>query len=316
MKTNKHFIVEYIDELTKLGWNVDEIDVFLNSFGDEKEAGFMFEQSKVFGSELFNKMLEVNLQNTAEHKIDLIKNYFDLNFSKSIDLTNQHNELYDIINNIIINSNIFLNLGEVPTKLQYFVHRTLRKALNDNVISQYNDGIEKMFADGWFIEKSFVITILSFSRYHQIGHAITLNDCNIYDPKFNIKILSKDKKFERIYNMKLKMFLDEIVTKYDGDLTQAGVGVVTNAETYNYGYSVKLGHRLYDINPYNKWGTDYYQYEDDGTKENQLGRKIRLKDMKNCKYKTYLKKYFPDVDYTELKQSVKELLKVYKKSNL
>lgn len=317
-------ISDNVYELAYLGWSKEEIEAYLGTLisgdiGDGSYASYLKsvrnknKESQTVGSDVFNSMLDAG-GSSSDKKLEIVKTYYDLGLPQSKHLSDPSNQYYDLINGIVQTSSVFGNIEDTPSDMQYFVHTTLRKSLNDNVIGGYptgQDGLETMFLDGWIIPGApDPAQILHYSRYHQLGDEFTLSDGRVYNPKYNIKVVSENKKFERIYNTELGMFLDEIVTdrNYKKDLTKAGVGVVTNAETYNYGYPDE--HTKYDVNPYNEWGTDY---RDDYEKDDDDLKKSNLEENYNNGYKDYIEEN-SDTSYVNMQKEANDVVDIYNKA--
>lgn len=209
-------------------------------------------------------------------------------------------EIFELINGAVLNSKVFEDLGSEPTDLQNFIHYTLRMELNSIGIAQYSggeDGLRKMFADGWTIAGgSDFDEILRSSRYHAIGDVMTLSNGKDYNPKFNIKVLSKDKTFERIYNTELGMFLDEIYLEFPEDFNNNGIGISSNIETYNYGYP--NNHGPVDVRPYNAFGTK--PGDDTELKDDELKKFTRDSETPYSDYINDINLYESMVDAAEL----------------
>lgn len=235
-----------------------------------------------------------------------------------------YNDEYDNyclnINKLVRDSEIFKTIDKEPTPLQYFVHTTLRFMLNDKVIEKYSkrnyecgkDELVAMFNDGWKINgiRLGVDEVLRASRYHAIGNKVGLNDGKIYNPKYNVKLNSSNKIFERIYNVELQLFLDQIRVKYKKDFLK--IGNSTNIETYNYGGL--SGHGKLDVMTYNAWGNDYYDgLEDSGVIMNTDKTVIAtLVGLNSKQYCNYLNNHY-DTNYLDMKSKCETIIEICKR---
>ncbi len=324
-------IEENVDKLLNLGWDEKEVEVFLMELNDccirtdlcgihQRKLSILISESRVIGSDLFNKMFMTNMVNRGDEKLKVLHTYYDLRLPKSPNLNNRENAYYGLVNKAVANSTIFdkkkVKVNIEPTSLQYFTHTILRRELNNNIISGYHGGkrgLKEMFVDGWSLCATNIKDIIRKSRYHQIGDIIEFEDGKLYNPKYNLKLLSNNSNFERIYNAGLELFLDEIVLEYAKELNAAGVGTITNLETYNYGKG-KIFHRKYDVNTFDIWGSDYYNLDEQNGEVGAKGKKVNLAKMTTHRYRKYLKKYYKNIYYKEMKKIVKKVLKTYQQS--
>lgn len=269
-----------IMEFKALGWSNAQIAKYMDEVYKKIQPNHTYEEimtvlrkanadAKTIGSDLFVAMFDAEPlnENSATRKLKILKSYYECGYKMAEGLK-ESDPFYKSVNDAVIASKVFKEIGPAPTEFQYFISTTLNQLLNNSIISAESykgkEGLSAMFNEGWQIsgydkkDEDFGETLRT-SRYHAIGNPITLPNGAIYDPRYNIKILSPDKKFERIYNTELGLFLDEIYTTYPDVKNQAGGS--TNIATYNYGYKNKTGadyeHVDVDVNTYNAWGNDY-----------------------------------------------------------
>ncbi|MFV0556689.1 MAG: hypothetical protein ACK5LM_06285 [Lactovum sp.] len=263
--------------LIRIGWSNEAIAIFLfeinknfQECSDYKEAKDSIEEVNnelhIIGSYLFTEMLESDTGKAIE-KIKLIQMSLDLEDGINKNLR-EESKFFDLINSIVVQAvedgDLYQDLNSRPGVMDYFVLTTLNQLLNNLILDNYKVAtsyehsiLDIMFENDWQLcNHSSQNGLLNSSRYHAIGEPIPINEKKFYDPAYNVKILSANRKFERIYNMDLGLFLDEIYRKYP--YVKAKAGYSTNLATYNYGFYLDQNcHALVDVEPYNVWGNDY-----------------------------------------------------------
>lgn len=227
----------------------------------------IFSETKIIGSSVYTDLFK-SCKLNSKAKLDLMyKHNVELKykFSETIDI---NSEFFSLVNNNVINSKILE--GKSGGKLFDWLHFDLRYQLNQyGAFNRYEgmsdeETLNAMRENGWgvlsgeFEEESTIIK----SRYHAMlppgyNNFEQFIEINGYDPRFNIKIMSPDGKFERVYNVKEHLFVDKAPYMYDKSCvsnSQQFINTAVNMPTYNYGYPEKTGDKNYhnqvDVKPF------------------------------------------------------------------
>lgn len=232
----------------------------------------LFETYKEIGSPLFTMLFEASKQKPVK-KLELVYDHYTTYKKWSSKLTPE-SSFFDMMNASINSSNLFAsspNQGSKEANIVEFYHYDMRHYLNEQgAFAPYEDypndqkRLQAMRADGWRLvnEGTQPEIIIQNSRYHAMlpeGYR-DVNEFKLkhgYDPTKNVKLLSKDKKFERIYNVELGRFVDvepytvtpHNVSNYEQQ--DPFRNTANNMPTYNYGYPEN--HKKSDVEPFNKY---------------------------------------------------------------
>ncbi len=284
---NENSIVyKVLNDLGSLNTYVDELSVQLSSlvnasWSDSSIRSYVeylkanasslddiktiFKNTMVIGSDIYAHMLEFS-DLDAKAKLYLIREHDAiLGYCMKATVTNNldDKDFYDIVNSMVLDSKI-LEENKPGDMMFNWIHFDLRTELNEaGAFDPYvglsdDETLCRMIEGGWMFAGSSVKDTIMASRYHAMlpdgydsyNH---FEEVRGYDVRYNVKLLSVKRNFERIYNTKIKKFVDVDPYMYNRKSTNLDALykiTAVNMPTYNFGYSRKRGHTRVDVNPF------------------------------------------------------------------
>lgn len=268
---------EYARELESLreeGWD----NTALIAYGEYvnstvysyKELTLLFSNTKVIGSSVYTEMF-ANSHMKESEKLELMRNHMldsSYYFSPDMDYKNSENQnFFEIVNMTVYDSKI-LEDYDPGNPMFDWIHFDLRFELNrSGAFAPYHgmsddNAFELMIKNNWSYAGVDANDTVMASRYHSMlpsgysSHEEFISEMG-YDLRYNVKILSSDRRFERIYNTKLRKFVDVdpyMYTSVSDKQNDKYKATAVNMPTYNYGYEeyMEKGHAKLDVSPFDK----------------------------------------------------------------